>query len=409
MSNIRTKVILPALVLALAAGSGPVAAADNSSATDLSSLQKQVDQLQKELKATRQAVDKASQQAQTAHREATASDNAYIKWRVAGSVVANYTAGNTPGQSNSFMGGAFMPIFLVRYKDLLELESHLEFRNDGSGTTTSLEYAQLDLFATDWMTVVAGKFLSPVGQFQQALHPAWVNKLPDRPAGFVEDGGAEPLTDVGIQLRGGVPLGSTATANYALYVGNGPQLTDEGLSLEGFSHDNNDGKAVGGRLGFRPWPALNLGVSAMTAGVQGLNDSGTNADYRMLGADFAYTPGALDLRGELISSRLDSAYLSNTEKVPETKWNLWYVQAAYRLSGLTDNPILSKFEPVVQYGRFKVSGGADEWHENAERRTTAGLDYWFGPTLVAKVAYENRRFDNKQNADVYRAQLAFGF
>lgn len=409
MPNKPKQAFLPALTLALLTAAGTAAAAGDPPGGDLDALHKQVDQLQKELKATQRAVNDAQQTAAAARREASAPDNAFIKWRFAGSVVANYTAGNTPGQSNSFGGGAFMPIFLVRYKDLLELESHMEFANNGSETESSLEYAQLDLFATDWATVVAGKFLSPLGQFQQTLHPAWINKLPDRPAGFTEEGGAEPLTDVGVQVRGGVPLGSVSTGNYALYVGNGPQLTADGLSLEGFSQDNNDNKAVGGRLGFRPWPALNLGVSAMTAGVQGLDDAGTNADYGMLGADFAYTPGALDLRGELIHSELDSAYLSNTDKVPRTKWNLWYLQAAYRLSGVTDNAVLGNFEPVARYGRYRVSGGADEWHDNAQRRATVGIDYWFAPTLVAKVAYENRDFDNKSSTDVYRVQLAFGF
>jgi len=170
--------ILPALALALAAGNGTALAAGMPAGSDIKAIQKRVDRLQKELDATKRAADRAAQLADTAQREATAADSDDIKWRFAGSVAANYGSNNMKGSSDTFTGGSFMPIFLVRYKDLLELEAHMEVANNGSETKTSLEYAQLDLFATDWATIVAGKFLSPLGQFQQAIHPPWINKLP---------------------------------------------------------------------------------------------------------------------------------------------------------------------------------------------------------------------------------------
>ena len=102
---------------------------------------------------------------------ALADDNTDIKYRLSGSVVANWADSTSGMMPNTFAGGAFMPVFLVRDKNLLQLEAHVEVANYGNETETSLEYAQLDLFLNDYMTLVAGKILSPIGQFQQAIHP----------------------------------------------------------------------------------------------------------------------------------------------------------------------------------------------------------------------------------------------
>ncbi len=54
-----------------------------------------------------------------------------------------------------------------------------------------------------------------------------------------------------------------------------------------------------------------------------------------------------------MSSELDS-FLSQTEAgtattlVPKTEWDAWYVQAAYRLSGLTDPRFLKNLELVAR-------------------------------------------------------------
>jgi hypothetical protein len=390
--SIKLNGVIKPLAIAIAAiASGAALAAQPVTQQDLQALQAKVDSLSQQL----------------ASSQTKSSD---LNFRLAGTVATSYTKSDQPGNVGSFMGGAFMPIFLARYKDILQMESHIEFINHGDTTSTSLEYAQLDLFASDYATIVAGKFLSPLGQFQQSLHPAWINKLTNRPAGFVEDGGAEPLSDVGLQVRGATEVGSgDATVNYAVYLGNGPQLNGAGgLSLGGHSMDDNNNKAFGGRIGVRPVPDVSLGLSAMTAQVKGFN--GVNARYKMFGADLSYTHHGLDIKGELISSKIGNILTSTTTSVvPSTKWNLWYLQAAYRLSGVTDDPTLGKFEPVLHYGRYKVTGGALGGNDASEKRTTIGLNYWFAPTLVAKLDYEKNNYDFKPKDNVIQAQLAYGF
>ena len=53
--------------------------------------------------------------------------------------------------------------------------------------------------------------------------------------------------------------------------------------------------------------------------------------------------------------------------------------------------------------------GLSNFTLNEENRWTVGLNYWFTPSAVAKIAYENKDFLNKTNENVFRAQLAFGF
>ncbi len=413
-----------AIAMAAAAGLPARAAAqsDESLRHRIEVMEQQLQQMKemaKQLETLKQELAKTQQKASAAAQAARTEDTRAIKWHLAGFGTANYTATNASGENDSFGGGNFNPIFLLGYKDLLLWESELEFSTltDGS-TKTELEFSNINLNASDWLTLTAGKFLSPIGDFQQHLHPSWINKLPDRPAGFVEDGGNEPLSEVGIMARGAFPVGST-TLDYAVFVGNGPRLADAadgGVTMEGFGGDDNSDKAFGGRIGWRPLPYLSVGVSGMRSKIKGNAGSGgtvSQGDYDVEDLDFAFTKGNWDVRGEYIRSHLDSLSTaldptSAPVQIPDTTWHSWYAQAAYRLAGLTDDGVLRNFEPVVRYSQFDVSGLSD-FAANEEDRLSVGLDYWFAPSVVAKLAYENRDFRNKSDEDVLRVQLAFGF
>ena len=397
----------------------------------LQALEEDLKKARAEAAAAKQAAEAATQAAQTAKetakgvqktarkaiKAARAEDNSTIKWQFGGFGTGDFTVSSGPGQTSTFEGGSFNPIFLVSYKDLLFWESELEVsKRPDVSTKLELEFANINLNATDWLTVTFGQFLSPIGDFQQHLHPSWINKLPDRPAGFVEDGGLEPLQDVGLQLHGAFPIGST-TLEYAAYVGNGPQIAAEGINHEAAGSDDNNDKAVGGRIGFRPLPYLTIGLSGMRSRITGLAVTGgvsTSSDFELGGADFAFTKGPWAVRGEYLISHLDklSSALEATDAaptaIPSTIWRAGYLQASYRLSGLTDNWLVGNFEPVLRFSKFTVTG-FDGFKDLEEERYTAGLDYWFAPSVVAKLALERRNFDNTSNETVGRFQVGFGF
>jgi hypothetical protein len=100
-----------------------------------------------------------------------------------------------------------------------------------------------------------GEFFSPSNVFVERFEPQWINKLPDRPLAVYH--GILPNISVGAQVRGGFPIGPTRV-DYAFYVSNGPVLntfdarTAGTLDFNSYT-DNNDNKAVGGRVGFYPF------------------------------------------------------------------------------------------------------------------------------------------------------------
>ena len=337
----------------------------------------------------------------------------------------------------TFFSGSFNPGLYFQYDDLLLFESELEMAVTEEGDTeVLLEFAQLDLLLHDDVTLVAGKFLSPVGQYSERLHPAWINRLADAPPGFGHDG-LQPGADVGIQLRGGVATGNSRFT-YAIAVGNGPQLSPHGAPMqEGFLDDDNKNKAISGRIGFLPMPYLEFGASFLTAKVRPMLEEeeepeegmasaaaseampeGPNTRFKIWGLDAAYTRGPWDVRAEYIHGTRASYQVppamdeEEPALVPKLKLTAWYVQLAYRLSGITQQRILQNFEPAVRYGQYRVDGLEELAEEAEEKRWDVGVNYWFTPSLVLHSAVQQRRFparEEDRKDTRFLLQLGYGF
>ena len=299
------------------------------------------------------------------------------------------------------------PIFHLQFGDRVLLEAELEAEADDSGTIEGgVEYATVNVLLNDNVALIAGKFLSPVGYFFQNLHPSWANRMASSPVGFGH-GGAAPLTDVGVQLRGGKTFANGQHLNFALYGANGPRLgleemEDLDLDAEG-SLRNPDGKRVAGlRLGWMPLPKLELGASlargdvVLDAGEMGMDPEPARS-YDVDGVDFAWHPTkALEVRGEWIRQQVAGAPGS---VVPDAaRWRAWYVQGAYRFGG-------EKWEAVVRHGD-SVSPHA----ESTVRQTALGVNYLFRPSVLLKLDWEaNDSTDPGADADRLLLQVAYGF
>lgn len=316
---------------------------------------------------------------------------------LAGYGFVNYTDRKT--ENSTFQLGSFSPIFHYQYKDLLMLEAEVEMTYNAAGETeTTLEYAALDLFLNDYAVLVAGQFLSPIGQFRQNMHPAWINKMPTMALGFHE-GGAAPLSEMGVELRGGFPIG-TRRGNYAVFISNGPRLVDNAGELEveteGNNQDQNQNKTVGGRIGFLPMSNLEIGLSAEAgkANIPGEN----NRDYKVADVDFALQPSSLvELRGEYLKTKVGELASS---AIPEAHtWKTWYMQASHKFTP-------TKWEAVVRVGEFTPPDAAQK-----QKQTAVGVNYLFAANVIAKLAYEFNQGEAGTSADEDRviAQLAYGF
>lgn len=410
----------------------------SQAAGEIDALRNQVAEMQKQLQALQTQL--AEQQKTTAEVSSKVADVAesQSEWTNTASSVHLAGFGSIGYTDNEDGNGQFnrvsvSPIFHYQYKDLMMLEAELELANTADGETTlDMEYASLDLFLNDYMTLVAGKFLSPIGQFRQNYHPSWINKLPMAPPGFGH-GGAAPISETGLELRGGFPLGNSK-ANYALYVGNGPvlhaamasgtSLTDgeiEDVEAEGRTSDADGNKVFGGRIGLIPVPGLEIRLSAAAgkAGISAIEDedgtyttvdSSPDLDYDVLGFDFRWGYRNFDLRGEYVQTKIGAANgnlvvsdgsggTTTITDIEIGKWQTWYVQGAYKFPG-------SPLEGVVRYGDL------DSPHDSEDKTQWAfGLNYLFAPNVIAKVAYEmnSGQSGTAADKDSLMLQLAYGF
>ena len=375
--------------------------------SQVEALQEQLEQVQQTLKQYQE--NSTSKQEVADIKEKVAEVSATTsEWKNAESVVhlAGYgdaTYSDSQHQNGAFSGIRFNPIFHYQYKDLVMLEAELEVEvEDDGGTSTNLEYSTLDLFVNDYLALIAGKFQSPVGYFRQNLHPSWINKLPTAPSGFDHDQAA-PVSDVGLEARGGFPIGSAPRyVNYGVYMANGPVLEIDGNEIEAIEAvgrtSNDDGKFVfGGRVGFLPIPMLEIGLSGATGKVAGADESYATRDYDVYGADFAYKWRSLGLRSEYIKQKVGAEASS---AAPESgNWEAWYAQAAYRFS-------TTKWESVLRYSDYDSPHDSDD-----QKQWAVGLNYLYSANAMAKLAYD---FNNGKNGsaagdDGFQVQFAYGF
>ncbi|MFQ5514968.1 MAG: hypothetical protein ACE5FG_11080 [Myxococcota bacterium] len=355
--------------------------------------------------------------------------------------VSGYGAAGYSDQQNSdgSLSMLLVPIFHYKLSDQLHLTGELELDLRGSTSEVAVEYAQIDYLLNDYLTLSIGKFLLPFNAFSERLHPSWINKLPSLPpiyGAHGSGGGIVPiLSDTGVQVRGGLRLPWSidergSRVNYAFYMTNGPRLepesdfeklaeflTDEGviadeadlLSALGVSHggteiefgetfrDNNQNKAIGGRLGLLPVPQLEIGASFL----QGSFDDHSDLDLRLYGFDLSYRLGPLHLLGEFMDRRNDKVG-GGTERI-----NGYYLQGGLLLRDLASvaGPIstaLDRTELVLRTG--EVDDDLDY------RETTFGVAYWLTPSVPLKLAYTWRDEDHTEvNNDQLLLQIAFGF
>lgn len=352
---------------------------------------------------TRAELEELQRQVQEAVEWKRAESHAHL----AGYGAVTYTSTRESGVNDSFDLVRFNPIFHYQFLDTLLLESELELNIDSDGETeTKLEYLSIDFFLNDYLALVAGKFLSPLGQFRQNLHPLWINKLASAPPGFGEDQ-ALPMSEIGLQLRGGAPVGA-ARLNYAVYIGNGPELEAMGGEIEaimtdGVTRDRDGRMVVGARLGMLPIPGIEIGVSGASGKATVTMDGGVPLtgdpvrDYNALGADFGYSTGGLKFLAEYMRQEIGDA--SGSVAALGGEWQTWYAQVSYLIPQ-------TKWEGVLRYADY------DSPHASQDQKQTAlGVNYWIAPHAVAKLTYESNDGQAGMAADANRllAQIAYGF
>jgi hypothetical protein len=311
-----------------------------------------------------------------------------------------------PATPGAFYFGEFTPDFLLKLNDWIFLEAEISVGQSASVGS----FAQADFFINDWLTIIAGRFVAPIGWFNERLNNPWINKLPaDAP-------GSGPLlwqqvlpamSLLGIQAQGAFYLGcSPFKLEYNAYISNGLNLTPatpgaptltELANLENmestFNPTISNEKAVGGRLGLW-WPGngLEVGLSAMYNGdyvAGGFEDA-----LSLWAIDFNYHQGDWDARAEY-----GQVYQqAGTFLGAPIRRQGFYGQVAYRPREHSCK-YLANLEAVYRYSYVTFPGiDANELDITAfstpidvpirRQQNEFGINYYFYPRLVLKMAYQ---------------------
>lgn len=321
----------------------------------------------------------------------------------------------TSGQHGTFLFEDFAPIFLYRGGERVLFEAGFDFGlqnnapgSSGATTTINLSFAQLDYLMNDYVTLVAGDMVLPLGTYEERT-AGWLNKIPDDP--LPRD--LLPGAGVGAQLRGAVPLGQTGKLlNYSVWGVNGPSSADgtgnaESLDLGGNVGSRSDnavanlhgqpsgGARVGWFMPFKPHYDLELGLS----GQSGEWDNAGRHIWSAVVADASLHLGSsFEVKSEYIRSWYGSADHGNVR--PEG----WWVQAGYKLAGLNlDWPYINNLELVNRYDSIHDGLGTQT------RRYTLGYIYYLSNTLLFEGDYEFLHSNDPTQKNQLIFQLSYGF
>lgn len=339
---------------------------------------------------------------------------------LAGYAVATFRNG---GEEDGSFGASFNPIFLWRIAPKLFFQAEFEVELEEDEEEFGLEYAQIVYAVNNWLTIGAGQFLNPFGGFWERIHPAWINRLPDKPLGY--SGGADrlvPPSQLGVQARGAFSFRNKMRLTVAIWLSNGPELKTEDadtygeLEFHNFT-DTNNNKAFGLRIGFVPIPGAEIGYSVELSQATPSGSDVDHADVVLQAFDASWhgemkrIKGTLDLRFEFISSDIDDVVYDPTgasfgPASFDNKRTAWYVQVSYRPT-LAEIETLKRLEIVYRFDTIDHPTGAPSGVDLD--RSTIGLNYWLTQSSVVKAAVEFISPSGEPSTELFLLQWAIGF
>jgi hypothetical protein len=292
--------------------------------------------------------------------------------------------GGTPN-----LGPLINPVLIVPVGDKWLIEARGDLESDlapppgGSGFTgnlqTNVDYLQVDYIANKYLTVTAGRFLTPFGIYNERLYPIWIRDLQTDPLILPLEGGSYGAS-TGAMVRGGFDATSNVEINYAAYY-------SANSTVQNLASD----RSFGFRSGlFFTGPRLEVGGSFQHL----LQDYRKNS----FGAHFEWQPRALplDIRSEYARSWVGSGY---------------WIESAYKLSQVpVGQDVFRHVQVVARMQQFYTGPG---WTENLPWVNTNmfefGVNYYFRDDVRFVSSYGRQFAPEGGNMNVWTLGLTYRF
>lgn len=299
-------------------------------------------------------------------------------------------------------------IMFTPLTDNFKLTSEIEYERAAEvggdrGGKVELERGYLDWRLSDLFNFRTGVIFVPLGKLN-VYHIDTDIELTDRPIMHrIIIPSSWP--DAAVGFWGKSSLFEKGGLSYDVYVINGLKtgITDAGLraARPKFGEDNNNNKAVVGRVVFSPFGAQEIGLS----GYLGKYDADSKKRLQGIAGDWQFSKGDFDLLGEYALWDVDQ--VSSGTAVPERLWG-FYTQLNYHFwFSFLNNTFLGRgFESprltgIIQYGEAHIDDDGDAGTgDNRWGRLTFGLNYRPVQTIVFKFEYQLNDASNELNSDI---------
>jgi hypothetical protein len=296
--------------------------------------------------------------------------------------------GTTDGGLTSFQP-LIAPVIAAPLGDRWLVEARADLRGfisraNGNGSYQgqffpTLEYAQVDYNAASWLTIVAGRFLTPFNIYNERLSPIWIHNLQDPPIIFPIGTRTTSYSD-GVMVRGLLLSRPAFQLNYTGYFS----------TLSTIDHLES-GRAAGARAGvFFPKSRFELGVSYQRL----LQDERRNS----VGAYLSWQPYSvpLTIRGEYAHSPRGQGY---------------WIESAYRFSRYRGpDSLLGRLQAVARVQQFfrLEQGVGDSLPHTDVQRVDFGWNYYLPHEVRLNTSY-GRQFASSGSRNVWNFGITYRF
>ena len=228
-----------------------------------------------------------------------------VTWSGYADLVATYAGGDD--ESFTFDQTHFNPILGAQFGQYARTELEIEIEHGGA--LIKVEYAFADFTPFRQLALRVGKFLTPIGRFNDTLHPSFRWNQISRPAMF-RDVVPAVWSEVGLQVRGVFDVvPSLLLVEYNAFVSNGLGyradyvLTEQDEPIRGMGTnviDNNLDKGVGARVTFDVLPAQRMGRTRIgVSGYTGATNPAGDERFSILDVDLEVRLALVLIRAEL--------------------------------------------------------------------------------------------------------------